>query len=193
MRTVTTYPPIKGVSMNNHQFATAAEVSSAFIPSISSPQKKWIVENKIQVLDPAPWLNKYNVGKEFHFRSGYSCHSFKVDIPTAGYRYRGYDHLNRIVLNFRTIDNAKITHIILYNSQSICWKQYKGCLQGDYARSIGSENCWDFDPAIKISNNLSLVLFVDFDGPVKYVPEFVFLAARVLVSKCKSISEHVDY
>lgn len=179
--------------MNNHQFAAAPYDSTAFSPSISSPQKKWIVGNGIQVLDPTPWLNKYNVEKELHFRSGYSCHSFKVDIPTAGYTYRGYDHLNRIVLNFRTIDNAKVNHIVLYNDCSICWKQYRGRLQGDYAYCIGSENCWDFDPAISISNSLFLVLFVDFGAPVKYVPEFVFLAARFLVSKSNSISEHVDY
>jgi hypothetical protein len=179
--------------MNNCQLATATGPLSEIDSDICMPKEKWLNENTIQVIDPAPWLNKYSVGKEIHFHSGYSNHSFRIDISTARHLFSGYTYLNRIELNFRTIDSAKINHIILYDGRSIFWKQYNCRIQGDYAYSCGPRNRWNFEPPVKIENNLSLVLHVDFGAPVRYVPEFVFLEARILVSRSNSYINSLGY
>jgi hypothetical protein len=168
--------------MNDLQCATGAEKPVVIDPLNGYPQKKWVSENGIQAIDSAPWLNKYIVGKETHFHSGYSSHWFKIDLPTAGSVHTGYDTLCRIALNFRTVDNAKIAQIELYDGPRIRWERYNSGLQGDHARSIGPKNCWNFEPALSIKHNLCMVLSVEFGAPKQYVPEFVFFVARVLVS-----------
>lgn len=177
--------------MNNCQLATAPlpEIDS----EIRMPKEKWLSEHTIEVIDPAPWLNKYHVGKEIHFHSGYSNHCFKIDLPIAGHLFNEYNHLKRIELNFRTVDNTKINHIKLYDGQSIFWKQYNCRIQGNYAYSCGPRNRWDFEPPVNIENNLSLLLYVDFGAPVRYVPEFVFLEARVLVTRSNSYANSLGY
>ena len=104
-----------------------------------------------------------------------------------------YGSLFKIALNFRTVGSAKIEHIELYDGPRICWEQYNSGLQGNYASSIGPKNCWNFEPALNIRNNLRMVLSVEFGAPKQYVPEFVFFAARVLVSNSDYYSNVFNY
>ena len=167
--------------MSTLQFALAADTSDVIDPVIRYPLTKWVSETGIRVVDPAPWLHKHRVGKETHFQSGYSSHWFKIAFPTAGTIHSGYDFLRSIALNFRTIDNANISHIELYDGLSLLWNNFNGGPQGIHACSMGHNNCWDFDPALNISQELVLVFSVVFGAPHQYVPEFIFFGAQAQV------------
>jgi hypothetical protein len=167
--------------MSNLQVALFADASDVIDPVIRFPLKKWVSETGIQVIDPAPWLNKHHIGKEIHFQSGYSSHWFKIAFPSAGSVHNGYDFLCSIALNFQTIGTAKISHVELYDGPNLLWNNYNGGPQGCFAFSMGHINCWNFNPALNISQELFLVFSVVFGAPHQYVPEFIFSGARAQV------------
>ena len=170
--------------MSIFQFASAMTTFARSSPAIHCPSKKMVSETRIEVMDPDPWLHEYRVGKESHFKSGYSSYWFKIMFPIAVAEFinEGHNLCNQITLNFKTIDSARITNIEIYNWPTLIWNNCDIDLQGNYWYSIGPDNCWEFDPAIKINHNFFIAFAVSFGDPKILCPEFVFYAARVLLS-----------
>ena len=176
--------------MSNFQFVSAITTFARTRPIIHCPSKKMVSETRVEVMDPDPWLHKHRVGKETHFKSGYSSHWFKIMFPIAVAEFinEGHNFCNQITLNFKTIDSTKITNIEIYNWPTMIWNNYDIDLHGNYWFSIGPDNCWEFDPALKINYNFFIAFAVSFGDPKIYCPEFVFYAARALLSSNENVS-----
>lgn len=169
--------------MSTSLFAPDTQTSLRVDTGFFSPRQKWMKETRIEPMDPKPGLKCHRVGNETHFQGYYMTQWFRIMFPVSELFFEGDGMLDLCALNFKTIDNARITDIEIYDGPALLWAKSGMTLRGDYRSGIARKNSWEFNPGLSFTEDIYAALCVEFCNPNVWIPELVFHEARALLSR----------
>lgn len=149
----------------------------------------WVSGNAVRSQDSGPWLNQIHFGWGTHFKTalgpedpadiGKNALWFHIPITTPVIIDDVRPKLNKIFVCYKTIGNAKLKAIHIYDGNLKVGEFEQLSLQGDHPHiDINANNSWEVKPPKSIGTGLGISVLVWFgltkDG---IIPEFVFYTA----------------
>jgi hypothetical protein len=137
----------------------------------------WVHGTIVEVENPGPWLNVNRAGWGTHFKTANSSHWFHIPFTTPVILDDVRPLLGKIFVFYKTLGDAKITNVHMYDGHKKVKSFDNLSLQGDHFANIDASNSWIISPPLTIWYGLGISVGVQFGKTGTAVPEIVFYTA----------------
>ena len=138
----------------------------------------WVHGNDVQAEYVGPWLNIARRGWGTHFKTAGSKNWFHIPFTTPVILENIRPKLAKIIIYYKTVGDAKIEAVHIYDSEDDVKKFDNLTLQGNHSGVVDSQNSWILNPPLTINFGLGLSVKVSFGKTNNnIVPEIMFYSA----------------